>query len=363
MRQNQRFMAATFTSVVVCLVQLAVAGAPKESLMGMWRITDENGMSIRVIKLGDIPEVPPDLLADLAAFNASLAVVPEHLRYIAVSPNGRAFGIAHSPTSDEPTGIWIWPNWRESSPTTFPDFSYFEFLSNSHVYLSYRGPDTPLQSRIAAIGDPETLHSLPGVSRSALRVLDDGRWASTSTESGQLLVGELDPENVDAGADEAVVVPFEFEGSIENLAWGSGGDFIIVEIVDNDGSRTLKVFDTDSFEMTDTVDGWMYSSRGQLLGQDHFYGGYEDDDVVYRLLPTGQLEWQSRAFAQDEDPANWSPSGWFTTNYQRVGVGIHETKIRRTVLADPDAPLPTWPTHEVDGNEQLAGRYLWLAWE
>lgn len=352
--------------VVCCLLAVplvAAAEQPEESIAGIWRLDHGDGTEVRTILLGDTPEVPPEVLADLEAFNTSLAQIPEELRFVATSPNGRGFGIAHHPNSPEPTGVWVWPNWRDASPIVFEDFSFFGFHSNEYVYLQYGEPGERLTSRVAKVTEPDIIYTLPGVSRRHLRVLDDGRWASMATGTGQLIIGQLEPEQPGAGADDATAVPLEFEGTINNLAWVRSGDYLVVEITIADDHQ-LKVINTATLALVDASDGQLFFGRPVYLDQSRLYGYHEDERAVLKVLATGQVQWEP-CFLDDHDAvAGVSPSGQFVMTYWQPGFDApREAKIRASDLAPPDVQLPTWPEHEVAGEEVIAGRYFWLSWE
>ncbi len=357
-------MLLAIVPVVCCFIAIPCLGdQPKESIAGIWRLDQGGGTQVRVVLLGDTPAVPPDVAVDLEEFNASLADVPEELTYIATSRNGRAFGVSHaSRQSPEPTGVWVWPNWRDATPVVFEQFSYFGFHSNVHVYLQYEVPGTRGESRVAKITEPDIIYSLPGVIRRHLRILDDGRWVATAMGTGQLITGTLDPQHPNAGADVATTVPVEFDGSIENLAWVRGGEFLVVDIK-NGNERDLKVIDAELFDFVDSTNGQMPPSRPSYLDDERFFAYHDDERKVLRILASGQILWEADALEDNDSGAAVSPSGQFALTYWRPDFDTTEAKIRKTHLASPEVSVPTWPQYEVDDEKIIAGRYFWLTWE
>lgn len=371
---------------VLMTVNVALTAPPTESMAGLWHADYEDPKAGCFVKLGDYPPVPADVQADVDAFNQSLLGAPVHLRegWIATSPNGLAFGIGSIARSDEPLGVWIWPNWRDATPIIFEQYNYFSFVSHANRYVvlyGSRGIDSA-PTVVVDLQDPETFYPLPGVTKSRryLHVTDEGRWAGVAAARTTLLVGQLDPEQPNDGAEEAEEILLPEAGRVDNLGWVRNGEFLVVE-VQLDATDVLKLFVIrgDDLTVVDSAENARMFFGGSTEGDTSFFGGMNAQRAFITVSSDGELSGQPTGFPQEADgrerPAAASPSGWFTMTYwdkveivpDEDGVDMLteriETEIRRTPLADPEEPLPTWPTHEVDGEELTAGIYFWLSWE
>lgn len=383
----QHIMHSTWFALLA-LTCVALADPPNEAHAGLWLVDHTNPDAGWMVRVGDDPSMPPDVQADLEAFNQSLAQSPVYLRngWLETSRDGRAFGLGNTSPSQEPHGVWIWPNWREASPIIFEQHNYFFFVSNRHVHLFHHGGEVDT-SAVADIHDPETLYTLPGVVARTLQLTDDGRWASVPVGPGGnvVLIGQLNPQQPNAGAAAAQTVELPAQGRIQYLAWVHGGDFLVVGMNphdhDEDAPWMLFVVRTADMTVVDSLEhAWLFAG-GFTAGDTGFYGGFEGQRAFHTISPDGSISTQLTGFPNEgegrERPASISPSGMITVTYwndmelEEVEGEDHflmsevlRTEDRHTpVLGDPEQPLPTWPTHEMDGEEVDASIYLWLSWE
>ncbi len=285
----------------------------------------------------------------LSRFGDAVQNLPYDLRGLrhSLSSSGKAVavyrylvdGMWHLATPPPPTGVWIWPDWRDGDSFIHIEaYSNAEFLSNRHVKLRH-GMNTVI---IEYTAPERRFNWWPELAK--LRVADNGRWAGL-TRDGRVFVGQLEREDsLENG--EAV----KLGESPKDLLLLRDGDVLVVE-TDAECIRTI----------TFSTGGQVDSMRGLILGV-----GWDDTFLVIRrnepglvyvsVSSEGELEAHPMRYLRRERAHSPSPSGRFFLTYRDGWApGMIHTRIRRTPKADRSQPLPALPR----GVRSLD----WLSWD
>ena len=315
--------------------------------------------------LGEVPEAPAAVRADVEAFNAVYGtLVPGGTDNHEVSPNGRAVAVGRythqRDGGSEPHGVYVWPDWRDAQNVIiFEDFEQVEFRSNHHVYLLYWPRGQSPRTKFVDLRHPEVRFQFSDYWRRLVSIADDGRWAGV-TIGGTLRVGRLDPDDPEISR-QTTVIDLPEGAEVERLMHRRGGDILVVQFK----GGTIRSYPAAGGAPLDTTQGG-FGSQNLMVGDHRFYGWNDATEgaILFSVEADGTFTWEQWPFmagVRDWGAVWGSPSGRYVVMKRRVWPGNVEYKIRKTPLADDGAPVPRI-THPEIRDDQLGWLMGWLTW-
>ncbi len=333
---------------------------------------EDPGTPIRLVA-GDQHTLPQDVQDDIVAINHAIEATTGAIfrQSIESSPNGRSILVQKGPgQSDEyPEGIWIWPYWRDADEMIdlSGQYEHAKWLSNYHLLLRNDGGSKDFH--VIDWRQPEQAYALTTEYRRAtVRVADNGRWAC-ETRNNELRVGMLDPDHDDWAESYAAI---EIDAPIDQMMFMHAGDILVLQCDPEGAEKEIRIYRIDDLGelqlASSHVGGRVHGHT--TLGRHHFFartweGEFDvfefggDELVVFSIDSSGQISSMVPVdYEHDgrETPTRVSPSWHFTRTQRRNLIGGIVYDMRRTPLAEPDAPIPSG-TH---GNRP--GPPLWISW-
>lgn len=320
------------------------------------------------LRMSNQESLPQDVQSDLNALNGAFELIPgglEAIRWWSGSPDGTVVVAAKSTGRDaeEPTGVWIWPHWREADNVLhYEQFSRAQILSNHHVRLIHWAPQSSAHVRIVDLRHPDASFHFSGFATHMLRIADNDRWACLTTD-GQLVSGFLCHADGD-WMQHVAQIPLD-DMPLKELAFLHGGDVLLIELEVEPGRRQVRSYvfpENDDPVHIDTIDGSIWGPRS-TFGDVGIFGRATDRRnsdrmIAFMVDERGDITIKRVSFhAADERPSDRpSPSGKFVTTYSGGGLLPIRNHIRRTPLADPNEPIPPRP------DASFGGGPGWLSW-
>ena len=268
--------------------------------------------------------------------------------------------------SDDPTGVTVWPDWRDATNTLFfPEASRGQWLSPHHVLLGHWTPSVSL-SAIVDIRNPAFAFDINGS-------IQDCRWSPQNVainSMGQIIgatkgcglwIGNLNQ-------DEEVIEGHFVEMPASVCDVHSIDDrWHILQTNEGQDSRIF-IFDSDNELITTEITGYLSGMCGQFhtdgnrLGRRSFYFESPEGRKIGSVDESGHLqlqEWDSTLSVMMPSPSGTVVYARNTTQYPL------RSTIANTPVAPPNSSTPIFPTEPkgplgIHKHMDLIG---WLTWE
>ena len=228
--------------------------------------------------------------------------------------------------------------------------------SLADVYLLYWPRGQSPRTKFVDLRHPDVAFRFSDYWRRLVSIADDGRWAGV-TIGGTLRVGRLDPDDPEISR-QTTVIDLPEGAEVERLMHRRGGDILVVQFKD----RTIRSYPAAGGAPLDTTQGGF----DMMIGDHRVYGWNDatEGTIVFSVEADGTFTWEQWPFmagVRDWGAVLDSPSGRYVVMKRRVWPGNVEYKIRKTPLADDDAPVPRI-THPGSRDDQLGWLMGWLTW-
>ncbi len=353
-----------------------------------WSYPEHGGEAIVGMPWGRHGEVPRIMVAqeeslpkgvrvDLAALNAAISELPYPLTelHVFTSPNGKSVVASKrtetqytSDNSVPPSGVWIWPDWRDATRIIeIPDYSNARFVRPSTYWLELTNPQPDAEKLLINMRSPDKRFVWRWQETQLLlwelRMIDDGHWAAIDRK-GRVSVG-VAKGPVDDWLSRGTQIPTDKVARTVLLA---RDDPIVVVEFEDDSVETWSADCTRMLDQTPAYKSIRQIRLAQLNENEAFFGwsGRSGDSrMLVNVAEDGAMRFgDCPGWLHEISPMSYAPSGRYVICSKSVfPPGAVKSSVRRTISDSEARALPPYPKMNGPVVRVDAPAIGWLAWD
>lgn len=313
--------------------------------------------------------LPESVLADVIELYSAIDAlpIPASQRDIRTSSDGRSVCVTivnplvgNELDQEGPTGVWIFPDWRDASTVRFyPNFSRVRLLNGQYAMLIYDRPGdintTIVDVNQLPIGEETNYWRVRGMWRDSIHVGSNGFWAGINW-SNTLHTGQFGADPIAASGQSVPAF-----SDLNNSFLTRDGLFLVLEPSNGD----LVSVNTATMAVAGTRVGSFTNSRMHMLkrpiGNAYFtaWDSGTSSRIMLQINASGSIEYYFSPIAYSKAHRHWSPTGAYAETKEHVmPAGAIELNDIRTTLPGSSQTVPP-----VCGSRKETDQVGWLYWD